>query len=135
MLAVCTAALILPLSFSGGAIATPAIGRDLGGYAQALGWITNAFMLSFGSLLMAAGTLADAYGRKRLFVAGVALFALVSVALAFARCKARAPPQPSPAARRPWRTPALVRRAPAPSACSAPVSARAWRWGRCWPAC
>ncbi|WP_244300684.1 MFS transporter [Achromobacter aegrifaciens] len=84
MLAVCTAALILPLSFSGGAIATPAIGRDLGGHAQALGWITNAFMLSFGSLLMAAGTLADAYGRKRLFVAGVALFALVSVALAFA---------------------------------------------------
>lgn len=84
VLAVCTAALILPLSFSGGAIATPAIGRDLGGSAQALGWITNAFMLSFGSLLMAAGTLADAYGRKRLFVSGVALFALVSVALALA---------------------------------------------------
>ncbi len=48
--AVCLAALILPLSFTGGAMATVAIGRDLGGSALALSWITNAFMLSFGSL-------------------------------------------------------------------------------------
>ena len=50
-------ALVLPLSFSGGAIATPAIGRALGGNATSLGWITNAFMLGFGSCLMAAGAL------------------------------------------------------------------------------
>jgi len=81
LFAVCTAALILPLSFSGGAIATPAIGRDLGGSPLALSWITNAFMLSFGSLLMAAGTLADRYGRKRLFMSGVAVFVLMSLAL------------------------------------------------------
>ena len=76
LLAVCTAALILPLSFSGGALATPAIGLDLGAGPLALTWITNAFMLSFGSLLMAAGTLADRYGRKRMFVSGVGVFVL-----------------------------------------------------------
>lgn len=82
--AVCLAALALPLSFSGGAVATPAIGRDLGGSAVALRWITNAFMLTFGSLLMAAGTLADRYGRKRLFALGTAAFALCSLALGLA---------------------------------------------------
>lgn len=82
--AVCLAALILPLTFVGVAVATPAIGRELGGSPLALSWITNAFMLSFGSALMAAGTLADEYGRKRVFSLGVGLFALTSLALAFA---------------------------------------------------
>lgn len=75
------AAIVLPLSFSGGAVATPAIGRDLGGSPVMLAWITNAFMLSFGSLLMAAGALADQYGRKRVFAGGMALFATSSFAL------------------------------------------------------
>ncbi len=62
--AVCLAALtLLPLSFSAGAVATPAIGLDLGGSPESLTWITNASMLAFGSLLMAAGALADRYGR------------------------------------------------------------------------
>ena len=74
----------MPLSFAGGALATPAIGRDLGGGPQALAWITNAFMLSFGSLLMAAGALADACGRKRVFLGGVGLFVLMSLALGLA---------------------------------------------------
>jgi len=80
--AVCLAAIVLPMSFSGGAVATPAIGRDLGGSAVALTWITNAFMLTFGGSLMAAGTLADTFGRKRAFVAGVAAFTLISLLLA-----------------------------------------------------
>lgn len=90
--AVCVAALALPLAFSGGAVATPAIGRALGGLGAAekladptaLNWITNAFMLSFGSLLMAAGALADLYGRKRVFICGLSGFVLCSLALACA---------------------------------------------------
>lgn len=82
--AVCLAALILPLSFTGGAVATPAIGRSLGGSPVALTWITNAFMLTFGSLLMAAGALADQYGRKRVFTTGVGSFVAVSLVLSLA---------------------------------------------------
>ena len=80
--AICLAALVLPLSFTGGAVATPSIGRAFAATPTQLAWVTNAFMLSFGSLLMAAGTLADLYGRKRLFMCGMALFALVSTLLA-----------------------------------------------------
>ncbi|MGA0585792.1 MFS transporter [Dyella sp. KRB-257] len=81
LVAVCLAALILPLSFTGGAIATPTIGRDLGGSPLALSWITNAFMLSFGSLLMTAVALADAFGRKRLFAGGVLAFSVASIVI------------------------------------------------------
>jgi MFS family permease len=88
LMAVCLAGLALPLAFSGGAVATPAIGRALAREAArspaALNWITNAFMLAFGSLLMAAGTLADQYGRKRVFSLGVAGFTVASLALACA---------------------------------------------------
>ncbi len=84
LLAVCLAALVLPLSFSGAAMATHAIANDFGGSPAGLKWITNAFMLSFGSLLMAAGAFADEFGRKRVFTAGVALFALVSLGIGFA---------------------------------------------------
>lgn len=82
--AICLSALVLPLSFTGGAVATPAIGRDLGGSAVALTWITNAFMLTFGSLLMAAGALADVYGRKRVFAIGMMLFTAASLAQSLA---------------------------------------------------
>ncbi|MBP2171119.1 MFS family permease [Erwinia toletana] len=84
LLAVCTAAMILPLSFTGGVIATPAIAQELGGSPLALSWITNAFMLTFGSLLMAAGSLADHLGRKRLFLSGVGLFTLTSLIIGLA---------------------------------------------------
>lgn len=81
LLTVCLAALLLPLALSGGAVATPAIGRDLGGSPASLTWVTNAYMLSFGSLLMAAGALADQFGRKRLFVIGLGGFILSSFAI------------------------------------------------------
>ncbi len=77
------AAVILPLNFVSGAVATPAIARELGGSAQALSWITNSFMLTFGCFLMAAGALADELGRKKVFVSGVSLFALLSLLQAF----------------------------------------------------
>jgi MFS family permease len=82
--AVLLAALSMPLSFTGPAVALPAIGRSLGGSAIALSWVTNAFMLGFGSCLMATGALADQFGRRRFFILGVGGFALTSLALAFA---------------------------------------------------
>lgn len=81
LVAVCLAALALPLSFSGGALATPAIGLELAGSPAAMNWTTNAFMLTFGSLLMAAGTFADRFGRKRVFLAGTGGFTVFSLLL------------------------------------------------------
>jgi MFS family permease len=79
--AVCLAALCMPLAFTGPAVALQAIGREFAGTPQQLAWITNAFMLAFGSSLLAAGTLADAQGRRRWFLRGVALYAVASLAL------------------------------------------------------
>ncbi len=84
LLAICLAASAMPLAFTGPAVSLTAIGRTLGGNPIALNWVTNAFMLAFGSSLMAAGSLADGYGRKRLFLIGVAGFALLSLGLAVA---------------------------------------------------
>lgn len=81
LLAVCAAAAAMPTAFTGPAVALPAISQSLGGSPLALNWITNAFMLTFGSTLMAAGALADTYGRKRLFLMGTAAFALFSILL------------------------------------------------------
>lgn len=84
LLAVCCAAAAMPLTFTGPAVALPAISRSLGADPIALNWVTNAFMLTFGSSLMAAGAVADSFGRKRVFLGGLAAFLLFSAALAFA---------------------------------------------------
>ncbi|MGO1078928.1 MFS transporter [Inquilinus sp. CA228] len=79
--AVCLSLLALPFNFTGPAVAMPAIARSLGGDPIALNWITNAFMLCFGSTLMIAGALADTFGRKRLFLIGQLVFLVSSLAL------------------------------------------------------
>lgn len=77
--AICLSAVIIPLVFTGPAISTPAVGRDLGGDQAALSWIVNAYAIAFGGCVMAAGALGDQIGRKRCFVAGLALFAVTSI--------------------------------------------------------
>ena len=84
LIGVCCAAAAMPLTFTGPAVALPSISHDLGGSPIALNWVTNAFMLTFGSSLMAAGALADTYGRKRVFLMGLVAFLLFSASLAFA---------------------------------------------------
>lgn len=74
----------MPLTFTGPAVALPSISRSLGADPVALNWVTNAFMLTFGSSLMAAGALADSFGRKRVFIGGLVAFLLFSIGLAFA---------------------------------------------------
>ncbi|SDC77928.1 Sugar phosphate permease [Paracidovorax valerianellae] len=84
LLAVCLAALAMPLSFTGPAVALPALRDALGGSPVQMAWVTNAFMLSFGATLMACGALADAWGRKRVFLCGVGVVAVSAVGLASA---------------------------------------------------
>ncbi|MFS2150695.1 MFS transporter [Rhizobium sp. Rhizsp42] len=84
LFAICCSSAAMPLTFTGPAVAIPAISRSLGGDPVALNWVTNAFMLTFGSTLMAFGALADFYGRKRVYILGLTAFAVFSAALAFA---------------------------------------------------
>ncbi|CDX43699.1 Major facilitator superfamily MFS_1 [Mesorhizobium plurifarium] len=79
LLSVCLAAMTMPLSFTGPAVALSRIAADLGGSPLALNWVTNAFMLTFGAGLMAAGALADNHGRKRIFLAGLATYLLAAL--------------------------------------------------------
>src|SRR3954469_16216576 len=63
-------------------IALPTIGRDLGSGTTALQWVTGAYSLTFGGLLLTAGSMADRLGRRRVLLAGLAVFGLVSLAVA-----------------------------------------------------
>jgi len=85
LLSVCLAALAMPLSFTGPAVALPALREALGGGPLALNWVTNAFMLSFGASLMAAGALADVHGRRRVFLWGLAIVGASALAQACLR--------------------------------------------------
>lgn len=60
-------------------VAMPAIQRDLGFSPAGLSWVVNAYLIPFGSLLLLAGRLGDLLGRKRMFLAGTAVFTAASL--------------------------------------------------------
>src|SRR5919202_128918 len=62
-------------------IALPTIGRDLGSGTTALQWVTGAYSLTFGGLLLTAGSAADRIGRRRVLLVGLAAFGLMSLAV------------------------------------------------------
>lgn len=64
-------------------IALPTIGRDLGSGTTALQWVTGAYSLTFGGLLLTAGSVADRFGRRRVLLSGLAVFGLLSLAVVF----------------------------------------------------
>ncbi|MEV0742295.1 MFS transporter [Streptomyces sp. NPDC050549] len=59
-------------------VALPYLGRDLGGSATGLEWVVDAYVVVYASMLAPGGVLGDRWGRKGLFLAGVALFAVGS---------------------------------------------------------
>jgi MFS family permease len=60
-------------------IALPTIGRDLGGGTTALQWVTGAYSLTFGGLMLTAGSVADRLGRRRVLLVGLAVFGALSL--------------------------------------------------------
>lgn len=60
-------------------LALPAIRADLGFSATDLAWVSNAYILPFGGLLLLGGRLGDVFGRRRIFMFGVGLFTLASL--------------------------------------------------------
>jgi EmrB/QacA subfamily drug resistance transporter len=77
--AVCLAGVLLPVSLTGASVALPSIGTDLGSGLAAVQWVVNGYDLTFASIMLAAGSLADLFGRKRMFGGGLALFVLCSL--------------------------------------------------------
>lgn len=61
-------------------VALPSIRTDLGFTETALAWVVNAYMLAFGGFLLLGGRLGDLYGHRRLFLSGIVLFTLASLA-------------------------------------------------------
>src|SRR3989440_11027623 len=60
-------------------VALPTIKRDVGFSEQSLSWVLNSYTLIFGGFLLLGGRLADRLGRRRLFVAGIAVFSGASL--------------------------------------------------------
>jgi EmrB/QacA subfamily drug resistance transporter len=60
-------------------VALPAIGRDLGGGLTTLQWVLDGYLLTLSALLLLGGALGDRYGRRRVFVVGLALFTVASL--------------------------------------------------------
>ncbi len=79
MVLLCVAQFMVVLDVTIVAVALPSIQRSLG-FAQAdLQWVVSAYTLAFGGFLMFSGRAADLYGRRTLFMVGLALFASASL--------------------------------------------------------
>src|SRR3954453_4085896 len=64
-------------------IALPTIGRNLGSSPTDLQWVTGAYALTFGGLLLTAGSMADRIGRRRVLLIGLAVFGTLSLSVIF----------------------------------------------------
>jgi EmrB/QacA subfamily drug resistance transporter len=80
----CTASLVVILDGTIVTVALPTIQADLGFTAGNLSWVMNSYLIAFGGLLLLSGRLGDLLGRKRLFLAGIAVFVLASLACGLA---------------------------------------------------
>jgi EmrB/QacA subfamily drug resistance transporter len=65
-------------------VALPSIEHDLGGGLSAQQWVSNAYLLALGSLILIGGSLGDIYGTRRVFAIGVGAFGVLSLACALA---------------------------------------------------
>src|SRR6202161_4541025 len=79
LIVLCAGALMTSLDGTIVTVALPPIQRDLGFSQSGLAWVVNAYMIAFGGLLLLAGRLGDLAGRRRMFVAGLAVFTAASL--------------------------------------------------------
>ncbi len=77
---VCLGALMIVLDTTIVNVALPSIRTDLKFSETSLAWVVNAYMLTFGGFLLLGGRLGDLFGHRRLFLIGIALFTLASLA-------------------------------------------------------
>src|ERR671935_2312145 len=82
--AMCFALFMIMLDNTVVNVALPSIQRDLKADLSALEWTVNAYTLTFAVLLVTGGRLGDIFGRRRVFLIGVGIFAVASATIGFA---------------------------------------------------
>lgn len=75
----CVGMLMIVLDITVVNVALPSIKSDLGFSQSSLAWVVNAYLITFGGLLLLAGRLGDLIGRRTIFLAGLAVFVAASV--------------------------------------------------------
>src|SRR5579863_7035138 len=76
----CLGTLMIVLDVTIVGVALPSIKDDLGFSSNSIAWVVNAYLLTFGGCLLLGGRLGDLYGHRRLFLIGLAVFTLASLA-------------------------------------------------------
>ena len=82
--AMCFALFMIMLDNTVVNVALPSIQKDLGASLSSLEWTVNAYTLTFAVLLVTGGRLGDIFGRRRMFLFGVVVFAVSSAAIGLA---------------------------------------------------
>ena len=85
LVVLCVGMLMIVLDVTVVNVALPSIQADLGFSQAGLAWVVNAYLISFGGLLLLAGRLGDLVGRRRVFLAGLALFTVASLVCGLAQ--------------------------------------------------
>jgi EmrB/QacA subfamily drug resistance transporter len=85
LFAMCFALFMIMLDNTIVNVALPSIQKALKTTPESLEWTINAYVISFGALILLGGKLGDRYGRKRIFLVGLAVFSLASAACALAQ--------------------------------------------------
>ena len=75
----CAGVLMIVLDVTVVNVALPSIQTDLGFSQSSLAWVVNAYLISFGGLLLLSGRFGDILGRKSVFMAGLVVFTIASV--------------------------------------------------------
>ena len=78
LVVVCLAQLMMVVDMTIVNVALPVIQRDLQFSQADLTWVVGAYLIAYGSFLLLAGRLGDLLGRKRVFLAGMAIFTVAS---------------------------------------------------------
>jgi EmrB/QacA subfamily drug resistance transporter len=85
LVVLCAGMLMIVLDVTIVNVALPSIQADLGFSQTGLAWVINAYLIAFGGLLLLAGRLGDLAGRRNVFLAGLAVFTVASMACGLAR--------------------------------------------------
>jgi len=84
LIVLCLGSLMIVLDVTIVNVALPSIREDLGFSETSLAWVVNAYLLTYGGFLLLGGRLGDLYGHRRLFLSGITLFTVASLACGLA---------------------------------------------------